>query len=553
MAYNRPSMLRFLRVRHFALIDQVELHFSNGFNLLSGETGAGKSMIVDALGLVAGSKASPEMVRTGETRAVVEAIFEADAGDELGRLGLDPEGDEIIIKREISADARNRVYINNQPTTVSALRELAPLLLDIHGQHEQQTLLDNSSQLALIDAFADCTELAARVRDVFGDIQASEAELAELTVEHARKVERLDLLAFQHDEIQKADPKPGETEQVREKLGVLSNAGKLLDAAARGYDALYESDTSALSTVVQIQRAIREAAQHDPHLLLIAEQIEAARISLQDTAYTLRDYANQIDADPQELERVQARLAELERLHRKYGPNLLEHLHKVRREMDSIGLTETKKEEISGKIADLKRQYSDLAAQLSKKRRATSKKLQTAVENELRSLAMPHARFTVAWNDVTPGRAGGIDKPELLISANPGEDPWPIEKIASGGEISRVMLALRTVLAVDHRKKVLVFDEVDAGIGGKAAEMVGQKLKDLSSRYQVLCVTHLAQIAAFADHQYRIEKHVRDGRSVISVERLSGEARVEELVRMMSGSRVTEAARQHVKELLKES
>ena len=510
-------------------------------------------MVVDALGLLAGSKASPEMVRTGETRAVIEAIFEADAGDELGRLGLDPEGDEIIIKREISADARNRVYINNQPTTVSALRELAPLLLDIHGQHEQQTLLDNSSQLALIDAFADCTELAARVRDVFGDIQASEAELADLTVEHARKVERLDLLAFQHDEIQKADPKPGETEQVREKLGVLSNAGKLLDAAARGYDALYESETSALSTVVHIQRTIREAAQHDPHLQLIVEQIEAARISLQDTAYTLRDYANQVDADPEELERVQARLAELERLHRKYGPNLLEHLHTVRREMDSIGLTETKKEEISGKIAGLKRQYSDLAAQLSKKRRATSKKLQTAVENELRSLAMPHARFTVAWNDVTPGRASGIDKPELLISANPGEDPWPLEKIASGGEISRVMLALRTVLAVDHRKKVLVFDEVDAGIGGKAAETVGQKLKELSSRYQVLCVTHLAQIAAFADHQYRIEKLVLDGRTVTRVEPLSGEARVEELVRMMSGSRVTEAARQHVKELLKES
>ena len=553
MAYNRPSMLRFLRVRHFALIDQVELHFSNGFNLLSGETGAGKSMVVDALGLLAGSKASPEMVRTGETRAVIEAIFEADAGDELGRLGLDPEGDEIIIKREISADARNRVYINNQPTTVSALRELAPLLLDIHGQHEQQTLLDNSSQLALIDAFADCVELAERVRDVFGDIQASEAELAEVTVEHARKVERLDLLAFQHDEIQKADPKPGETEQVREKLGVLSNAGKLLDAAARGYDALYESETSALSTVVHVQRTIREAAQHDPHLRLIVEQIEAARISLQDTAYTLRDYANQIEADPQELERVQERLAELERLHRKYGPNLLEHLHTVRREMDSIGLTETKKEEISGKIAGLKRQYSDLAAQLSKKRRATSKKLQTAVENELRSLAMPHARFTVAWNDVTPGRASGIDKPELLISANPGEDPWPLEKIASGGEISRVMLALRTVLAVDHRKKVLVFDEVDAGIGGKAAETVGQKLKELSSRYQVLCVTHLAQIAAFADHQYRIEKLVLDGRTVTRVEPLSGEARVEELVRMMSGSRVTEAARQHVKELLKES
>ncbi|HEY2385277.1 MAG TPA: DNA repair protein RecN [Terriglobia bacterium] len=553
MAYKRPSMLRFLRVRNFALIDQVELHFSNGFNLLSGETGAGKSMIVDALGLLAGSKASPEMVRTGESRAVVEAIFEAGVQAELDRLGLDAEADEVIIRREISADERNRVYVNNQPSTVSALRELAPLLLDIHGQHEQQTLLDNASQLELIDAFADCSDLASQVRDVFTAIQAAEAELSELTAEHARKVERLDLLAFQHDEIQKTDPKPGETEQVRERLAVLANAGKLLDAATRGYEALYESENSVLSTVAQVQRAVRDAAQHDPRLQPMVEQIEAARISLHDISFALRNYANQVDADPQELERVQARLAELERLHRKYGPDLVVHLQKVRREMDSIGLAETKKEEIQGKILTFRSRYAELAAQLSKKRRSASKKLQSAVEAELHSLAMPHARFTVAWNDVVPGRANGIDGPDLLISANPGEEPWPLEKIASGGEISRIMLALRTVLAVDHRKKVLVFDEVDAGIGGKAAETVGQKLKELSSRYQVLCVTHLAQIAAFADHQYRIEKLVLDGRTVTRVEPLAGEARIEELVRMMSGSKVTDAARQHVKELLKKS
>src|SRR2546423_8252223 len=232
-------MLRFLRVRNFALIDQLELHFEEGFNLLSGETGAGKSIIVDALGLLAGSKASGEMVRTGESRAVVEAIFESDVRAQLERLGLDSEGGEVIVRREISSDERNRVYINNQPSTVSALRELAPLLLDIHGQHEQQTLLDNSSQLALIDEFADSTTLAAKVRGHFNDAQAAEAELTELTAEHARKLQRLDLLTFQHDEIQKADPKPDETQVVREKLGVLSNAGKLLDAAARGYYAPY--------------------------------------------------------------------------------------------------------------------------------------------------------------------------------------------------------------------------------------------------------------------------------------------------------------------------
>ncbi len=546
-------MLRFLRVRNFALIDQLELHFEEGFNLLSGETGAGKSIIVDALGLLAGSKASSEMVRSGENRAIVEAVFETDLKAELDRLGLDSDGPEVIIRREISSDERNRVYINNQPTTVSALRQLAPSLLDIHGQHEQQTLLDNTSQLDLIDAFAESTAAAAGIRDLFHTVQQVEAELAELAAEHARKLERLDLLSFQHDEIQKTDPKPDETQYVRERLEVLANAGKLLEAASRGYEALYESEASVLALLAQTQRLLRDAAQHDPRLQPILVQTEGARISNQDIAYALRDYANQVDADPQELERTQARLAELERLHRKYGPDLLDHLQKVRREMDSIGLTESKKEELQRKITGLRQQYSEAAASLSKKRRLSSKKLETAVERELKSLAMPHARFTITWSDVTPGRANGLDRPELLISPNPGEELRSLEKIASGGELSRIMLALRTVLAVDKSHKTLVFDEVDAGIGGKAAETVGQKLKELSSRYQILCVTHLAQIAAFAGQQYRIEKLLHDGRSVTRVDQLTGEARVEELARMMSGSRVTEAARQHVKELLKAS
>src|SRR5215813_7510576 len=544
-------MLRFLRIRNFALIDQLELHFEEGFNLLSGETGAGKSIIVDTLGLLAGAKASAEMVRTGESRAIIEAIFELDLRAELDRFGLDAEGDEVIVRREISSDERNRVYVNNQPTTVSALRELAPLLLDIHGQHEQQTLLDHSSQLALIDAFAESTALTGQLRDLFAAAERAEAELAELTAEQTRKSERLDLLTFQHDEIQKADPKPGETESARQRLNVLCNAGKLLEAAARGYESLYESEASVLSAIAQSQRAIRDAAQHDSRLQPIAEQIETARISIQDIAYALRDYAEQIEADPRELERVQTRLAELERLHRKYGPDLLEHVHKVRREMDSIGLTETKKEQLQAEISGIRQQYTETALQLSKKQKTASKKLKTAIKQKLKSLTMPHAHFIIAWTDVSPGRASGIDRPELLISANPGEEPRALEKIASGGELSRMMLALRTVLAVDDTRKTLVFDEIDAGIGGKAAETVGQKLKELSSRYQIFCVTHLAQIAAFADHQYRIDKLILDGRSVTRVEALTGEARIEELVRMMSGSRVTDAARAHVKELLK--
>jgi DNA repair protein RecN (Recombination protein N) len=543
-------MLRFLRVRNFALIDQLELHFEDGFNLLSGETGAGKSILVDALGLLAGAKASSEMIRTGESKAVVEAIFEVDLRTELDRLGLDAEESDVIIKREISSDDRNRVYINNQPTTVSALKELAPSLLDIHGQHEQQTLLDLANQLTLIDEFADAADLAAAVRGLDGQIHLAETELAELIADQTRKVERLDFLSFQRDEIQKTDPKAGESEQNLERLTVLSHAGKLLDAATRGYESLYESETSVSSALAQVERSLREASQYDARLEPFLAQAESARILIQDIAYGLRDYAARADSDPRELERLQARQAELERLQRKYGPDLLAHLAKIQVEMDSIGLAESRKDKLLQHLDVLRKRYTEAASTLSHRRRTSSKRLEHAVINELKSLAMPHARFEVRWSDVQPGRARGIDRAEFCISSNPGEEPRPLDKIASGGELSRIMLALRTVMTVDQAQKTLIFDEVDAGIGGKTAETVGKKLQELSRRYQILCVTHLAQIAAFAAHQYRIEKIVLDGRTVTRIEPLAGEARVEELARMMSGSRVTDAARQHIKELL---
>ena len=543
-------MLRFLRVRNFALIDQLEIHFEDAFNLLSGETGAGKSIVVDALGLLAGSKASSDTIRTGESKAIVEAVFEVDIADELERLGLDSESSEVIIRREISSDGRNRVFVNNQPSTVSALRELAPSLLDIHGQHDQQTLIESSSQLDLVDVFAGATDLAARVQQLDASIQRTEAELAELVAEHARKVERLDLLRFQRDEIQKANPRPGETETAHQQLAVLSHATKLLDAATRGYEQLYESDASVSSVLSQTERALRDASQYDKRLEPLAAQAESARIQIQDLASGLRDYAARIEANPQELERLQSRLAELERLHRKYGPDLLGHLEKVNGEMDSMGLAEAQKDKLLQQIASLREAYNKDARTLSRKRRTAAEKLETQVVRELKSLAMPNVRFQVQWSDVTPGRARGIDRADSMISANPGEDLRPLEKVASGGELSRIMLALRTVLVVDEVSKTLIFDEVDAGVGGKAAETIGQKLQELSRRYQVLCVTHLAQIAACADHHYRIEKLVLDGRTVTRVEPLSGEFRVDELVRMMSGSRVTDAARQHIREML---
>jgi DNA repair protein RecN (Recombination protein N) len=402
----------------------------------------------------------------------------------------------------------------------------------------------------LIDVFADTVAAVHAVNNLFGEAQRISGELETLLAEHNRTIERLDLLTFQRDEIEKANLKPGETEDARQRLNVLSHAGKLLEAATRGYQNLYESESSVLSVLTQTQRMLRDAAQHDVRLQPLVEQMEGARIGIQDVGYALRDYANQVEADPRELERLQARLAELERLHRKYGPDLISHLEKVRRELDSIGLTENKKDDLERKLSAVRQDYDRTAGELSRQRRKATMKLEAAVERELKSLAMPHAKFKVVWEDLQPGRSTGVDRVEFQISANPGEEPMALDRVASGGELSRVMLALRTVLSTDHSCKTLVFDEVDAGIGGKAAETVGKKLKDLSTRYQILCVTHLAQVAAFADHQYRIEKLVMDGRTVTRVEAMQGEARVDELARMMSGSRVTDAARQHIKELL---
>jgi DNA repair protein RecN (Recombination protein N) len=334
---------------------------------------------------------------------------------------------------------------------------------------------------------------------------------------------------------------------------VLAHAGKLLDAAARGYQLLYESETSAASALAQTLRALRDASTHDERLKPLVEQSEAARILVQDIAHSLRDYAANTETDPGEMDRLQSRLAELERLQRKYGADLIAHLQKVCEEIESVNLAESRREDLVRRIAAIEGEYAAAAQALSSKRRPATRRLETAVERELKSLAMPHARFRVAWKDVTPGGASGLERAELLIAANPGEDPRPLDRVASGGELSRVMLALRTVLSVERGGQTLIFDEVDAGIGGEAAETVGKKLKDLAGRYQVLCVTHLAQIAAYADRQYRIEKRVTGGRAVTRVDALTGDDRVEELARMMSGSRVTEAARAHIKQLLAKS
>ena len=542
-------MLRLLRVRNFALIDALEIEFDRGFNLLSGETGAGKSLIVDALALAAGAKASADAIRSGEKRAVIEAVFDAPRDSDLEKIGIDP-ADELILRREISADNRNRVFINSQPSTVAALRAVAANLVDIHGQHEQQTLLDASDQLAVIDRATGSDDLRGRVRALYDAAGVLEDELAALERNEAEILQRVDLLAFQRDEIEQVRPKPGETDALRETVRRLEHSGKLFEAANGGYQALYEAEDSVLARVAGVERALAEILTFDPRLAAIMEQASSARLQIEDLAYALRDYLNQLEIDPGQVDDVQRRLAGLERLHRKYGADLLGHLDTVVRELDSIGLKETRRTEVTRRLDALRSDYRKAAEQLSRRRREGAARLEAEVTSELRSLAMPRADFSIRWTTLEKGRATGIDAPLLLLAANPGEEPGLLAAIASGGELSRTMLALRTVLAAEGSGRTLVFDEIDAGIGGEAAETVGRKLKHLSGSYQVLCVTHLAQIARFAGRHIRIEKHLDGGRTVTRVEELDAGERVEELARMMSGPRVSDAARKHVRELL---
>jgi DNA repair protein RecN (Recombination protein N) len=546
-------MLRLLRVRNFALINELEIEFDAGLNLLSGETGAGKSLVVDALALIAGRKASSDVVRSGERHAIVEAVFDAPPDLDLAMIGIDADDDPrtLILRREISGDDRNRVFINSQPSTVTGLKTIAPFLLDIHGQHDHQSLLDSARQLALVDKAAGTGTEAKTVAALHHEISSLESELAALDESEAEQLRRLDHLTFEREEIERANPQRNETDELRGQVRRLEHSGRLLDAASSGYQTLYEAESSLLEQLAAIERSIRDVEEFDTRLGPIAEQATTTRNGIEELAFALRDYVKRIDVDPGELDSLQERLTVLERLHRKYGDDLVAHLETVIQEMDTIGLRKSRRDEVFQRLSEVRAKYADLAGSLSRKRRTSAASLEARVTTEIRALAMPHAAFSVQWDTLDPGRATGIDLARFVLAPNPGEDAGPLSDIASGGELSRTMLGLRTVLSGEGSVGTLVFDEVDAGIGGEAAEMVGRRLKGLSDRYQVLCVTHLAQVARFADQHARIEKLVVDGRTVTRIEILAGNARVEELARMMSGPNITDTARKHVRELLR--
>lgn len=554
-------MLLELMVENYAVVDRLRVRFHPGLNLLTGETGSGKSLVVDALGLLLGGRASTDMIRSGEDRARVAGIFDIRGSDAaqalLATAGFEPEDGELLIEREILAGGKSRAYVSSRPAALALLRGLAPHLGDIHGQHDQQLLFAPEAQREMLDVFAGVEDALKRIGDAHSRLRACEAQLADFERSEQEKLRLLDLWQFQRQEIEGVRPQPGEDTALDNERRVLQNLGRLQESAGAAYAALYDSPESALALMRIAARRLEELCRIDPALAEIRETLKPAEIAAQEAAYALRDYISRLEADPGRLEEIESRLSALEKLKRKYGTTIdetLEFLERVRAQIDAVEHAGERMETLRAERQQLTALYDDLAKALSARRKEAARKLEVRVEAELASLAMARTVFKVALGPA-PRSQWGTDSVGFLVSPNAGEEPRPLEKVASGGEISRIALALKTCLTGPAKTggaaRTLVFDEVDSGIGGSAAEGVGRRLKKLAAAHQVLCVTHLAQIACFADHHYLVEKREQKGRTVASIEELDATARTREIGRMLSGQKLTPEALRHAEQLIK--
>ena len=572
-------MLVELRLENYAVIDNAAVEFASGLNLLTGETGAGKSILIDALALLLGEKASSDVIRAGAERAVVSAVFECEgaAGDSIEKVlehnGLDESEDgSLIVRREIAAGGKGRVFVNNQAATVAVLRQLAPQLATIHAQNESILSFDGPARLALLDGFAGSQiEPVAAAYETWKGIRSRIEELEQGEQDRLRLV---DLWMFQKREIEEAKLQAGEDERLETEKRVLANAEKIYNAAMQAFDLLYEGDGSTSSSMRAAQKQIEELARYEPRFQDALAALETARISVEDVGATVRDYAGGIHASPEHLAEVEDRLAALDRLKRKYGPALDDVIAfgaDVARKLSEVENKDEILRELRAELAKAGTEYLRAARALSKKREDAARKLEKQVEAEINDLAMKSA-FRI---DITTAEqegnwtATGIDQVVYMIATNPGEPMRQLEHVASGGELSRVMLALKvSVEAGSNRvarapspakagsvraaaQRTLVFDEIDTGIGGRAAEAVGKKLKQLARANQVLCVTHLPQIATFADHHYVIEKKAWGGRTRTTIRPVVGEERTQEVARMLSGAKLTDTSRKHAEQMIK--
>jgi DNA repair protein RecN (Recombination protein N) len=554
-------MLLELTVENYAVIEQVRVSFHSGLNLLTGETGSGKSIVVDALGLLLGGRASAEMVRSGAPRARIAGRFEVRNDTALRRVldpaGIEIEDEELLIEREILAEGKSRAYVGSRPVALSFLKDLGPALADIHGQHDQQLLFSSDAQREMLDAFAGAAELLNRVASIYRQWRVAGSSLAEIEQHEQEKLRLVDLWSFQRKEIESLQLQPGEEVSLENERRVLQNVQRLQDAAGAAYSAIYDSPESALSLARAAGKRVEELCRIDSSMEETREHLRAASVSLEEASYLLRDYLGRLESNPGRLDEVENRLAGIDRLKRKYGRSVeqvLAFLDEVRGHLASVEDAGERIEALRTQQRQLAAEFEELAAALTAVRRAAARKLEKRVEAELAQLAMERTKFCI---EIAPSAwaADGADHVDFLVSPNLGEEPRALEKVASGGELSRIALALKTCLSGPKAASVrtLVFDEVDTGVGGAAAEGIGRRLKKLATANQVLCVTHLPQIASFADHHYRVEKREADGRTIATIEELDAKARTREVGRMLSGQRLTPEALKHAEQLIRMS
>jgi DNA repair protein RecN (Recombination protein N) len=559
-------MLARLKIKNIALIDELAIEFGDGLNLLTGETGSGKSIIVDSLGALTGARVSGDLIKDGCDSAVIEGLFTDVADAKLALLltgsGIDMgdnEDGDLIVRRELTAMGRNRIFINDQLVTQGLLKQIGTFLVDIHGQGEQATIYDTGTHLAFLDSVAGTRDLIAEVAAAYGGWTSVRSELASLKSDETQKLQLLDVLQFQVNELEGANLVAGEDVELEEEKRRLNNVERLTTLSGEAFAWLYDNEESSAVTLERAERRVNELAEFDSRFTEYKESVSSARSVIEDLALVVRDFRARLEFSPERLAEIEDRLAEIGRLKRKYGGSLesvIEHLRISRERLENIEVGEVREIELSRQLTHLKTAYLKIARELHQRRVSAAKKFEKQVEKGLAVVALDKARLEVRFEteDIEPDEdtfsANGFDRVEFYFSANPGESPKPLARVASGGEASRLMLVLKTGTRPDEHGKTAVFDEIDVGIGGRAAEAVGRKLKELSADLQVLCVTHQPQIASLADRHFVVEKAVNAGRTNISLRELDEPEQVEEIARMLAGQHITEAARENARAML---
>ncbi len=558
-------MLREMSIRNLAVIEEVNVSFHRGFHVLTGETGAGKSILIDALSLIIGGRGSADMVRYGCEKAEMEGLFDLDAKHPvwavLRRLGIEASAEEmLIIRRELGSNGKSSSRVNGQLVTMTMLREIGECLVNIHGQHEHQSLLKTEQHLEWLDLFAGdlLIERKQQYQQIYGQLLQTRVQLKELEQSVRQNAQMLDLYNFQIEEITEAALKQGEDEELLEEKRKLMFANKRMDAVSEAYDLLQHNQ--ALDALSKAMSRLQDIVSYDERKLSpLYEQLESAFYQAEDVAYQLRDYQDQIESDPDMLEQIENRLMLIQSMKRKYGESIADiliYLDNIKSERDTIENRDDIMAKLMAEESILYKQAVELATELSQLRIHAAFKLSSNIEAELNMLQMPGARFaaniqqTSSHNEDIKLNANGMDEVVFMLSSNQGEPLKPLNKIASGGEMSRIMLALKSIFAEIDHIPVLVFDEVDTGVSGRAAQAIAEKMSRLARTCQVFSITHLPQVACMADHHYEICKHTNKGRTATDVTELVTKARIEELARMLGGVEVTEKTRNHAQEML---